>query len=50
VLLSRWCPEIPIVLALFYATAIMVEIIYALRQQEKATSWYTGGSGKWQAL
>jgi hypothetical protein len=46
VLLSRWWPEIPIVLALFYATAIMVDVIYAVRQQEKATSRYTGGSSK----
>jgi hypothetical protein len=45
-MLSRWWPEIPIVLALYYATAIMVDVIYAVRQQEKATSRYTGGSGK----
>jgi hypothetical protein len=34
------------VLALFYATAIMVDVIYAVHQQEKATFWYTGGRGK----
>ena len=40
----RWWPEIPIVLALVQATAIMVDVIYTVYQQEKATSRYTGGS------
>ena len=42
----RWWPELPIVLALFYATVIMGDVVYSVYRNEKATSKYTGGSNK----
>jgi hypothetical protein len=42
----RWWPEIPTVLAIFYATVIMGDVVHYVHQQEKASSQYTGGSNK----
>jgi hypothetical protein len=42
----RWWPEIPTVLAIFFATVIMGDVVYYVHQKEKASSQYTGGSNK----
>jgi hypothetical protein len=40
----RWWPELPIVLAIFHMTFVMVDVIYSVHRQERASSRYTGGS------
>jgi hypothetical protein len=44
--LFRWWPEIPTVLATFFATVIMGDLVYYVHQMKKASSRYTGGSNK----
>jgi hypothetical protein len=39
-------PEIPTVLAIFYATVITGDMVYSVYKKEKASSQYTGGGNR----
>lgn len=44
--IHRWWPELPVVLSIFYTTAIMGDVLFHVYKQEKSTSRYTGGQSK----
>ena len=43
---ANWWPEIPVILAILYATIIMGDVTYSVYKKERASSRYTGGSNK----
>jgi hypothetical protein len=44
--MSRWWPEIPVIIAIILATAIMGSLCFRFYQTERRTIQYTGGEAK----